>query len=261
MSEGKALMSGSLPNSSSGTAAAADSSTHNDVSSSLHRRHDPSDASDDVITTTGPLDEEVAYSSPTPFGDFEHNLLKLQSPCRQLFAAADDSSTNNDKQPTPQDRPGDDVSNVFTTSPLDDYGRVNLCEEGCSSPPAPSDKDNAVVCEEVLSPAHIGDNDDKDTFYKSSLPEDTFSFLLYSNVPSGPFFCAIIVFSLQIAIYAIIALNIIDLSNEKNPVNFPPDVDVPVRISEAFAIAIAIMSQDDVRKALVLLREQFYQEG
>ena len=50
---------------------------------------------------------------------------------------------------------------------------------------------------------------------------------------------------------------IIDVSNVQNPFMWPPNVETPVRIIEALAIVIAIITQDDVRKAVNLLREGF----
>ena len=108
------------------------------------------------------------------------------------------------------------------------------------------------------------------------LPEDTFSFLIYADVFSPPFLWGIIVFLFQISIYIILGLSIIDLGCEnkgtgwkidivcketKNPVDFPFNVSVPVRISEAIAILISIITQDDVRKAICLYRDGFDEGG
>lgn len=71
---------------------------------------------------------------------------------------------------------------------------------------------------------------------------------------------ATLVFSLQIAIFVILTVDIIDVSNARNPMMFPPNVETPVRITEVLAIVIAIITQDDVRKAVNLLREGFDQD-
>ena len=77
-------------------------------------------------------------------------------------------------------------------------------------------------------------------FTKRCLPEDTFSFLIYSQLHSRTFFLATLVFSLQIAIFVILTVDIIDVSNARNPMMFPPNVETPVRITEVLAIFINI---------------------
>jgi len=112
-------------------------------------------------------------------------------------------------------------------------------------------------------------------FAERTLPQDTFSFLIYSDAYSPCFFWGIIVFLFQIAIYIILGLSIIecekkekglgiidvDCINTKNPMGFPFNVTIPVRISEAIAILISIITQDDVRKAICLYRDGFDEGG
>jgi len=92
------------------------------------------------------------------------------------------------------------------------------------------------------------------------LPEDTFSFIIYSRVCSRTFFLAILVFSFQIAVYALLAYDITDLTNEINPFKLPVNVEMPVRIAEAFAIVVAVTTQDDVQQALNLMRDGYDQD-
>ncbi|KAK1738490.1 hypothetical protein QTG54_010520 [Skeletonema marinoi] len=92
------------------------------------------------------------------------------------------------------------------------------------------------------------------------LPEDTFSFIIYSHVCSRTFFLAILVFSFQIAVYALLAYDITDLTNEINPFKLPVNVEMPVRIAEAFAIVVAVTTQDDVQQALNLMRDGYDQD-
>ena len=92
------------------------------------------------------------------------------------------------------------------------------------------------------------------------LPKDTFSFLIYSNVLSRAFFWAIFVFMFQIAIYAVLAVDIIDASNRYNILKFPVNVETPVRIAEALAGVVMIVTQDDARKAVNLLQDGFNQD-
>mmetsp|Transcript_15304 Transcript_15304/g.31113 ORF Transcript_15304/g.31113 Transcript_15304/m.31113 type:complete len:266 (-) Transcript_15304:1384-2181(-) len=211
--------------------------------------------------------QRLAGDGSTADGD---GFLLLSDSIPNSSDAFDDSSptTPNPNQSTPKNRPRIDMSDVLSPAPTD--------SAACGNQSTPQDlhkgdvsnepNDSAVASAEegVVSPSdgyNDNNNKDKDAFDEKTLSEDTFSFLIYSKVKSRSFFCAMLVFLMQITIYVIIAVNIIDLTDEKNPLSFPPDVDVPVRISEALAILIAIMTQDDVRKALILSREQFHQEG
>ncbi|KAL9187613.1 hypothetical protein ACHAXT_005991 [Thalassiosira profunda] len=90
-----------------------------------------------------------------------------------------------------------------------------------------------------------------------SLARDTFSFLVFAGRCSAPSLLASIVFSLQMAIFILVSADVIDLDNELNPFNFPPNVELPVRITEVLAITVAILTQDDVRKAINLLRDGY----
>ena len=97
-------------------------------------------------------------------------------------------------------------------------------------------------------------------FTERYLPEDTFSFIIYSRVCSRAFFLAILVFSFQVAVYALLAYDITDLTNEINPFKLPVNVEMPVRIAEAFAIVVAVITQDDVQQALNLMRDGYDQD-
>jgi len=162
-------------------------------------------------------------------------------------AAAAENSTHKLVSSASKDLAGDDFTFV--------------CEEGLQ--PAPIDDDDEVRDDinelqslRRISNISIGERE----ITERCLPEDTFSFLIYSEVISLATFWALYVFSIQITIYVIIGFNIIDISNEKNPVGFPPNVETPVRISEALAIAISIITQEDVRKSISLYRDGFEED-
>jgi hypothetical protein len=90
-----------------------------------------------------------------------------------------------------------------------------------------------------------------------SLPKDTFSFIIISRLFSLPFLIAIIVFSFQIAIYSLVSVDVIDLSNSRNPFNIPTNVESTVRATQVLAIIIAIVTQDDVKKVILILRDGY----
>jgi hypothetical protein len=90
-----------------------------------------------------------------------------------------------------------------------------------------------------------------------SLPKDTFSFIIISRLFSLPFLVAIIVFSFQIAIFSLVSVDVIDLSNSRNPFNIPANVESTVRATQVLAIIIAIVTQDDVKKVILILRDGY----
>jgi len=61
-------------------------------------------------------------------------------------------------------------------------------------------------------------------------------------------------------VYALLAYDITDLTNEINPFKLPVNVEMPVRIAEAFAIVVAVTTQDDVQQALNLMRDGYDQD-
>jgi hypothetical protein len=90
-----------------------------------------------------------------------------------------------------------------------------------------------------------------------SLPKDTFSFIIISRLFSLPFLIAIIVFGFQIAIFGLVSVDVIDLSNSSNPFNIPTNVESTVRATQVLAIIIAIVTQDDVKKVILILRDGY----
>ena len=95
-----------------------------------------------------------------------------------------------------------------------------------------------------------------------SLPEDTFSFLIYCDINSRSFVLGILVFLFQIAIYIILTANIVeDEPRNGNIFGFPETASVPLRISECLAILISIITQTDARKAICLYRDGFDEAG
>jgi hypothetical protein len=75
-----------------------------------------------------------------------------------------------------------------------------------------------------------------------SLPKDTFSFIIISSLFSLPFLIATIVFSFQIAIFSLVSVDVINLSNSSNPFNIPTNVESTVRATQVLAIIIAIVT-------------------
>ncbi len=98
-------------------------------------------------------------------------------------------------------------------------------------------------------------------FAERTLPEDTFSFLIYTDAFSSCFLLGIMVFLFQLAIYAVLLYDITDRGNKKNRFKFPFNVGMSVRIAEVIAIFISIITQQDVRKAICLYRDGFDESG
>ena len=250
------------PSRSPKSRSAAGQSTHN-IESTLFR------SSAGNVTTTSPLelDVEVAYSSPTPFDvdnvndNYEDNsptsplrsLAKtlwvspkpLRRKLEQVLPAAD--------SPTYIDLPDDVV--VTPTTPLshDHHRASSSCSTINHSYDVYEDNDNDEKTK--LNKSDITKRSESD---ERCLPGDTFSFFVYSDVlRSRTFYLALVVFLFQMAIYFILAYDITNFRNPKNRLKLPVNVEIPVRIAECFAIMVAIITQDEVGTAVVLIREGF----
>eukprot|EP00984_Skeletonema_dohrnii_P019381 scaffold9237_cov72-Skeletonema_dohrnii-CCMP3373.AAC.1 len=191
--------------------------------------------------------------------------------------AGDDPTLSGEDVPTPHARPDppddvlDDV-NMITPAPAAaslDSDRVELCEEGCSLPMQvdgeyDGHKDSDRDSNSELQPLHrhpsIVTLTPQSDLNKRVLSEDTFSFLIYSHVRSRAFFLATFVFTFQIAIYSVLLYDITNFSSQRNPLKIPAGVETPVRIASALAIVVAIITQDDARKMVNLLRDGFDQD-
>eukprot|EP00984_Skeletonema_dohrnii_P003662 scaffold1261_cov78-Skeletonema_dohrnii-CCMP3373.AAC.2 len=146
------------------------------------------------------------------------------------------------------------TANATTTSPDGDH--VKLCEEGLiddnnknkdnGNGNIPSDEERLSLLPSIITIITPSESDEP------CLPEDTFSYLVYSHPPSRAFFLAMVVLLFQITIYFVLALNIIDVSNGRNPLKLPVNVGPSVRVAEVLAIVVAIISQDGARKAVNL---------
>jgi len=70
-----------------------------------------------------------------------------------------------------------------------------------------------------------------------------------------------LVFAIQVIIFGLVAADVIDLANKGNPFNLPANVESTVRMTEVLAIVIAIITQDDVRTSINLLRDGYDKEA
>ena len=155
------------------------------------------------------------------------------------FASADKESASDknecsDQQPQPQSLPSDGLSDVDNDIKNDEHVPFN------TNPSFHDSRKSAI-----------------DLSTERYLPKDTFSFLIFSNTRSKPSLLAGIVFSLQMAIFILVCADVVDPDNRGNPFNLPPNVTAPVRITEVLAICVAIITQDDVRKSINLLRDGY----
>jgi len=184
--------------------------------------------------------------------------------CAAATAAADvDDPIQNFMSSTQQDRAEDDDASVH--------------EEGVGSKKtsfycgSDDDERSRGRLEGIIRQLHSDEamsfmtqsTSDRD-FAERTLPTDTFSFLVYTDVFSSYFLLGIMVFLFQLAIYGVLLYDIIDSGtkiNKKNLFGFPFNVGDPVRIAEVIAIFISIITQQDVRKAICLYRDGFDESG
>jgi hypothetical protein len=94
---------------------------------------------------------------------------------------------------------------------------------------------------------------------RNKLPNDTFSFLVCSNILSQPFLLGISVFVFQITIYSLLTKQLINRSSE-NPLGIPENVETIVRVTQFLAIFIAVLTQEDLRTSLEQVNEGYSTE-
>ncbi len=184
----------------------------------------------------------VAAASEDSIQDFEPSTL-------QDNAEADDSSNSEEVPDSYGDNSGCDNEElpVFEGGPFDDDDEES---------PITAIK-NLYPNTEMTQSQSTSDLEENER----SLPDDTFSFLIYTKFTSLPFLLGVIVFLFQVCIYAVLFGNIYDHRNKKNPFGFPFNVSASVRISEVLAIFISIITQQDMRSAICLYRDGFDKNG
>ena len=86
-----------------------------------------------------------------------------------------------------------------------------------------------------------------------SLLKDTYSFIyIYPAcpLPSTPFLYALLLFTFQSLVYALLLSSLIDVNNPNNPLHVPPVVSLQMRIAQACAILIAVFNSVDIMVAM-----------
>ena len=146
---------------------------------------------------------------------------------------------------------------MFTIEDPDIQIQVAAEKSDVGSDTIPRDQELVSLNNENLSTTTRNRNCPDEVLMPRYLANDTFSFLIFSNHCSMPSFLATMVYSLQLAIFALVCADVIDIDNKGNPFNLPPNVESTVRITEVLAISVAIITQDDVRKAVTLLRDGY----
>ena len=207
----------------------------------------------------------------------EKNNLNMNEDQRQLLLLPGDSAptaaaaeaedfTRNSALSTPQDRAEEDDASVLEEG----LSLVSIGDDDYYDEKISTGDDEEGDIDDIIKRLHSDDttmtqSTSERDMAERELPQDTFSFLIYTNVYSPCFLCGIMVFLFQMGIYVVLANDIIDCridgkfncKMKKNPVGFPTNVSDAVRISEVLAIIISIIGQQDVRKAICLYRDGF----
>jgi len=92
------------------------------------------------------------------------------------------------------------------------------------------------------------------------LSRDTFSFLVFAKIFSTPFIWGVMVFTLQILFFSLMAVEHIHPQTD-NPFGIPADVDTTVRIVQFISLVVAVITQDDIRSAINLAYESYDSEA
>lgn len=93
--------------------------------------------------------------------------------------------------------------------------------------------------------------------YKSTLNEDTFSFIIVSKTWSMPFLTGLMMFFLKTSIYTLVLLNVIQWNASFNKLGIPVNISSSVVISQFIAFGITVFTQDDLITVMVVLYEGF----
>ena len=92
--------------------------------------------------------------------------------------------------------------------------------------------------------------------FAKTLPSDSYAFLMVAPLWGIPWFMGLIVWTIQIILYALMLFSTLDVTGEtfNNDLGVPPNVDSSVRIVQLLALIIAVATQDDLMKALDMIR-------
>lgn len=75
------------------------------------------------------------------------------------------------------------------------------------------------------------------------LNHDVFSYFVCYKANTLPFLTSVVVFGLQMSLAVLFVWGQLDVSNEKNPFQVAPDVDVNVRICHVLTLLVAVLTQ------------------
>lgn len=81
------------------------------------------------------------------------------------------------------------------------------------------------------------------------LSEDTFSFLIAAKIASFPFFTAVVVVTIKMAMYSLIFADLMTKGSPGNPLGIPASIVIPVAISQIFAVASKYVHADSLRNS------------
>lgn len=92
--------------------------------------------------------------------------------------------------------------------------------------------------------------------FAKTLPSDSYAFLMVAPLWGIPWFMGLIVWAIQITLYVLMILSTLDETGATfhNSLGVPPNVDTSVRIVQLLALIIAVITQDDLMKALDMIR-------
>jgi hypothetical protein len=102
--------------------------------------------------------------------------------------------------------------------------------------------------------------EDEQEFTYSDLSDDIYSIIYTARSCSTAFWFAIFVFLFQITIIGLILTDLIDVSNEFNPLQIPPGVVTEVRIAQCLALLLSVAMQQDIITSLIFLHNGYNSE-
>ena len=91
----------------------------------------------------------------------------------------------------------------------------------------------------------------------ASLDQNTFSFLISSRFLSIPFLTGLFVFAVKNGIFYLTLANVVNFRKPFNKLGVPVTTSLPVSIAQFFAYCIAVLTQDDLLTAVILLMQGY----
>jgi hypothetical protein len=125
------------------------------------------------------------------------------------------------------------------------------------------DRDVAAVTFAEGEPLIHGEEEKEQKAEGKGLPENVFSFMISSGMTKVPYVSALLLIVFKLTLFSMLVadLTTTDPSTGGNVLGIPGSISWPVAATQALALGIAAIVQDDLTQGLTLLREGYYRDA